>query len=119
MQEMPGLRTVNPESTPLWFSEDQEARLQELIAATTDPMKEKPLHRDVRLLGTLLGRALVECEGSVLFEQVERLSRNLIQRPEEAQDGPEPPGGQETATSVEACRVIAHSGSRGSDRAQC
>jgi phosphoenolpyruvate carboxylase len=107
MQEMAGLRTVKPESTPLWFHEDQEARLQELTAATTDPEKERPLRRDVRLLGTLLGRALVECEGSDLFELVERLRRGLIERREEGQGGSEPAGVQETAAGEEACSLIA------------
>jgi phosphoenolpyruvate carboxylase len=107
MQKRAGLRTLNPESTPLWFPEDQEARLQELTAATIDTEKEKPLRRDVRLLGTLLGRALVECDGTVLFEQVERLRRNLIQRREEAQGGSEPAGVRETAAAEEARRLIA------------
>src|SRR5215472_8117756 len=112
MQKRAGLRTANPESTPLWFPEDQEARLQELTAATTDAEKERPLRRDVRLLGSLLGQALVECEGSILFEQVERLRRGLIQRREEAQGGPEPAGVQESAAGEEASSLIAQLSAR-------
>ena len=112
MQKRAELRTANPESTPLWFPEDQEARLQELTAATTDAEKERPLRRDVRLLGTLLGRALVECEGSVLFEQVERLRRGLIQRREEAQGASEPVGVQESAAGENASSLIAQLSAR-------
>jgi len=112
MQEMADLRTVNPESTPFWFPEDQEARLQELTADTTYTEKEKPLRRDIRFLGTLLGRAVVECEGSVLFEQVERLRRDLIQRREEARGGPELVGVQESATSEDARNLIAQLSTR-------
>ena len=103
---------MKPESRPLWFHEDQDARLQELTAATTDPEKERPLRRDVRFLGTLLGRALVECEGSALFELVERLRRDLIQRREEGQGGSEPAGVQETAAGEEARSLIAKLSSR-------
>src|SRR5215469_6686663 len=66
----------------LWTEHDQSARLAELFADTTDAAKELPLRRDVRSLGTLLGRVLVEQEGEAFFEVVERLRRALIEHRE-------------------------------------
>src|ERR1700758_3741034 len=65
--------------TPLWCDNDQSSRLAELTADTSDPAKELPPRRDVRSLGILLGRVLVEQEGEAFFEVVERLRRLLIQ----------------------------------------
>jgi phosphoenolpyruvate carboxylase len=70
-----------PEAS-LWSDEDQAARLSELTAETSDPAKELPLRRDVRSLGTLLGRVLVEQQGEAFFEVVERLRRVLIEHRE-------------------------------------
>jgi phosphoenolpyruvate carboxylase len=67
---------------PLWSVEDQASRLRELTAATSDAAKELPLRRDVRSLGTLLGRVLVEQAGQALFDVVEQLRRVLIQHRE-------------------------------------
>ena len=77
----------------LWGVEDQSSRLAELTADTTDPAKELPLRRDVRSLGMLLGRVLVEQEGAAFFEAVERLRRLLIQHREKppADTAPEEP----------------------------
>jgi phosphoenolpyruvate carboxylase len=69
--------------TPLWHGEDQPARLAELTADTATPVKEQPLRRDVRFLGMLLGRVLVEQEGEAFFNTVERLRRLLIQHREQ------------------------------------
>lgn len=66
----------------LWSESDPRTRLAELTASTTDPAKELPLRRDVRSLGILLGRVLVEQEGEAFFEIVERLRRLLIQHRE-------------------------------------
>jgi phosphoenolpyruvate carboxylase len=63
----------------LWAARDQTARLAELTANTDDRAKEHPLRRDVRSLGVLLGRVLVEQAGESLFQKVERLRRLLIQ----------------------------------------
>src|SRR5215471_1103301 len=68
--------------SPLWCDSDQPARLAELTADTSDPAKELPLRRDVRSLGILLGRVLVEQEGEAFFVVVERLRRLLIRHRE-------------------------------------
>src|SRR5262252_3347257 len=67
---------------PLWIDDDAAKRLSELIAPTTDPAKEQPLRRDVRSLGILLGRVLVEQEGESFFGVVEQLRRLSIQHRE-------------------------------------
>src|SRR5271170_3358352 len=66
----------------LWSDGAQAARLAELTADTADPAKELPLRRDVRSLGILLGRVLVEQEGEAFFDIVEQLRRLLIQHRE-------------------------------------
>ena len=63
-------------------NDDQRGRLAELTASTTDPAKDLPLRRDVRLLGTLLGRVLVEQCGESLLGVVEELRRIFIQHRE-------------------------------------
>ncbi len=67
---------------PLWNADDQRSRLDELTASTTNPVKDLPLRRDVRLLGTLLGRVLVEQAGESLLGVVEELRRIFIQHRE-------------------------------------
>jgi phosphoenolpyruvate carboxylase len=69
---------------PLWSPDDQSSRLAELTASTTDPLKELPLRRDVRSLGKLLGRVMVEQEGKRLFNVVEELRHLLIRHREQA-----------------------------------
>src|SRR5216683_713633 len=68
---------------PLWSDGPQASRLAELTADTSDPAKELPLRRDVRSLGILLGRVLVEQEGEAFFDVVEQLRRLLIQHREQ------------------------------------
>ena len=68
---------------PLWSTHDQTGRLAELTASTSDAAKELPLRRDVRSLGKLLGRVLVEQEGEHLLEVVEELRRLLIKHREQ------------------------------------
>ncbi len=71
----------------LWSDGAQADRLAELTADTADPAKELPLRRDVRSLGILLGRVLVEQEGEPFFGVVEQLRRLLIQHREPPQSG--------------------------------
>src|SRR5580693_2225557 len=79
---------------PLWAEGPQATRLAELTADTADPAKEIPLRRDVRSLGILLGRVLVEQEGEAFFDVVEQLRHLLIQHREQPQSAgtskPEP-----------------------------
>src|SRR5436305_528533 len=65
--------------TSLWGAEDQSLRLAELTAPTDERAKEAPLRRDVRSLGVLLGRVLVDQVGESIFKTVEQLRRLLIQ----------------------------------------
>src|SRR5437588_4989052 len=88
---------------PLWGADDQCARLLELTPGTDDRAKEAPLRRDVRSLGKLLGRALVEQAGTHLFETVEQLRSLFIQYREE----PRPPG-YENPRMAEARAVIGY-----------
>ena len=69
---------------PLWSARDQAKRLAELTAGTRNTEKESPLRRDVRSLGVLLGRVLVEQGGEKLLASVEQLRRLLIQGRESA-----------------------------------
>jgi phosphoenolpyruvate carboxylase len=92
--------------TPLWSDDDQSARLAELTAGTSDPAKELPLRRDVRSLGMLLGRVLVEQEGEAFFEVVERLRRILIQHRDQPPMGT-PPEEFEAGLMTQAREIIA------------
>src|SRR5208282_357547 len=64
---------------PLWKADDQKARLSELTAQSDDSAKDSSLRRDVRSLGALLGRVLVEQAGQDLFDTVEELRQLMIQ----------------------------------------
>ncbi|MGH9505273.1 MAG: phosphoenolpyruvate carboxylase, partial [Terriglobales bacterium] len=67
----------------LWNADDQRSRLDELTASTSDGAKDRPLRRDVRSLGVLLGRVLVEQSGESLLVVVEELRRIFIQHREQ------------------------------------
>src|SRR5271170_577704 len=71
---------------PLWKPESWPSRLAELEARTGD-LKEAPLRRDVRSLGTLLGDVLREQAGDDLFAKVEELRQSAIRRREAQADG--------------------------------
>ena len=63
-------------------NDDQRGRLAELTASTADPAKDLPLRRDIRSLGVLLGRVLVEQCGESLLTVVEELRHIFIQHRE-------------------------------------
>jgi phosphoenolpyruvate carboxylase len=67
---------------PLWSTQSQEERLRELTASSGD-VKEAPLRRDVRLLGTLLGQVLKSQGGEQLFSTVDDLGQRLVQHREQ------------------------------------
>jgi phosphoenolpyruvate carboxylase len=67
---------------PLWKADDQRTRLSELTAQSEDSAKDHSLRRDVRSLGALLGRVLVEQCGQELFDTVEGLRRLMIRHRE-------------------------------------
>jgi phosphoenolpyruvate carboxylase len=73
---------------PLWKADDQKARLSELAASSNDSAKDRALRRDVRSLGALLGRVLVEQVGQELFDTVEQLRRLMIQHREHVRRNP-------------------------------
>src|SRR5437667_3223005 len=91
---------------PLWSDGSQAARLAELTADTSDPAKELPLRRDVRSLGILLGRVLVEQEGEAFFDVVEELRRLLIQHREHSPRGMDPQPSTGDARMMRACEII-------------
>jgi phosphoenolpyruvate carboxylase len=90
--------------TPLWAAEDQSSRLAELTASTDDRAKEAPLRRDVRSLGVLLGRVLVEQAGEAVFKTVEQLRRLLIQS--RAHSARSQPGTDEMQHAGEIVRAL-------------
>ena len=65
----------------LWNPEDWQQRLAELEAQTGE-LKDAPLRRDVRSLGTLLGAVLREQAGDEFYAQVEALRQGTIARRE-------------------------------------
>jgi phosphoenolpyruvate carboxylase len=67
---------------PLWKADDQKSRLAELAAQSDDSAKDNALRRDVRSLGALLGRVLVEQCGQEVFDTVEELRRLMIRHRE-------------------------------------
>jgi phosphoenolpyruvate carboxylase len=69
---------------PLWKPDNWPSRLAELEARSGE-LKEAPLRRDVRSLGTLLGDVLREQAGDDLYTKVEELRQSAI-RSREAQN---------------------------------
>ena len=65
---------------PLWLPEDQAARLDELLG-TEVTARERPLRRDVRNLGLLLGRILKAQSGTPLFATEETLRQLAVGLP--------------------------------------
>jgi phosphoenolpyruvate carboxylase len=90
---------------PLWKADDQKARLSELTAQSEDSAKDHPLRRDVRSLGALLGRVLVEQVGQELFDTVEGLRRLMIRHRERGWNSPR--GGTRAELMASAQAIIA------------
>jgi phosphoenolpyruvate carboxylase len=72
----------------LWSPSNWPQRLAELQAPTGE-LKEAPLRRDVRSLGTLLGGVLREQSGKAIYDAVETLRRTAIARREADGHNPE------------------------------
>jgi len=74
---------------PLWKVDDQNVRLTELAAPSDEGVKDNPLRRDVRSLGTILGQVLEEQSGPELLGLVEELRHLLIDHRERVRRTPE------------------------------
>ena len=83
----------------LWNPESWSQRLAELEARSGD-LKEAPLRRDVRSLGTLLGEVLREQAGEELFEHVEALRQGTIRRRDAEARGKEEEAAQHAARAL-------------------
>jgi len=88
----------------LWSAESWASRLAELEAQTGE-LKEAPLRRDVRSLGTLLGEVLREQAGEELFAHVEALRQGTIRRRDEEARGRH----EEAALDAAAALELVHS----------
>jgi len=88
----------------LWNPESWSQRLAELEAQSGD-LKEAPLRRDVRSLGTLLGEVLREQAGRELFDQVETLRQGTIRRRDAELRG----NTEEAARQAGAALALVHS----------
>ena len=90
-------QTKMQRTEPLWAASDQQERLLELTAPTGDSRKELPLRRDVRSLGILLGRVVLEQAGARVFNAVELLRNLLISYREQDSLVPSAVGGLQEA----------------------
>src|SRR6202142_1349588 len=84
----------------LWNPESWSQRLAELEAQSGD-LKEAPLRRDVRSLGTLLGEVLREQAGEELFAHVEALRQGTTRRRDAEARGNSEEGGRPAAAALE------------------
>jgi phosphoenolpyruvate carboxylase len=84
----------------LWNPESWSQRLAELEARSGD-LKEAPLRRDVRSLGTLLGEVLREQAGEDLFAHVEALRQGTIRRRDAEARGNEEEAARQGAKALE------------------
>jgi phosphoenolpyruvate carboxylase len=87
----------------LWNPESWAQRLAELEAQSGD-LKEAPLRRDVRSLGTLLGAVLREQVGEEFYAQVEALRQGTIRRRDAEAQG----HGEEAARHAAAAMELVH-----------
>src|SRR5580698_8312210 len=84
----------------LWNPDSWPQRLAELEAQSGD-LKEAPLRRDVRSLGTLLGDVLREQAGDDLFAHVEALRQGTIRRRDAESRGSDEEAARHAATALE------------------
>ena len=84
----------------LWNPESWSQRLAELEAQSGE-LKEAPLRRDVRSLGTLLGEVLREQAGEDLFAHVEALRQGTIRRRDAEARGSDEEAARHGATALE------------------
>jgi phosphoenolpyruvate carboxylase len=89
----------------LWNPESWPQRLAELEAQSGD-LKEAPLRRDVRSLGTLLGIVLREQAGDELFTQVEALRQGTIARRDAEASGNEVEAARSAAAALEMVHAL-------------
>src|ERR1700732_3442388 len=87
---------------PLWKADNQKDRLSELTAQSGDSAKDNSLRRDVRSLGALLGRVLVEQVGPELYHTVEELRRLTIRNRERVAHSPSAAADGELMASAQA-----------------
>src|SRR3974390_762327 len=84
----------------LWDPGSWSQRVAELEARSGE-LKEAPLRRDVRSLGTLLGEVLREQAGEELFDHVEALRQGTIRRRDAESRGDEEEAAQQGAKALE------------------
>lgn len=84
----------------LWSPESWSQRLAELEARSGE-LKEAPLRRDVRSLGTLLGEVLREQAGEDLYSHVEALRQGTIRRRDAEARGKEQEAERHRAKALE------------------
>ena len=84
----------------LWNPESWQTRLAELEAQSGE-LKEAPLRRDVRSLGTLLGEVLRVQAGEELFAHVEALRLGTIRRRDAEAHGSDEEAAQQAASALE------------------
>jgi phosphoenolpyruvate carboxylase len=89
----------------LWNPESWPQRLAELEAQSGD-LKEAPLRRDVRSLGTLLGDVLREQAGEDLFAHVEALRQGTIRRRDAEARGLDAEAAQQAASALELVHTL-------------
>jgi len=89
----------------LWNPESWSQRLAELEAQSGD-LKEAPLRRDVRSLGTLLGTVLREQAGDDAFAQVEVLRERTIRRRDAEQSGRAEEAARHAAAALELVHAL-------------
>jgi phosphoenolpyruvate carboxylase len=83
----------------LWNPESWSGRLAELEAQSGE-LKEAPLRRDVRSLGTLLGEVLREQAGDEFFSHVEALRQGTLRRRDAEAGGRDEEAASQAATAL-------------------